>query len=87
MSIIYLYSVGQFVFHPPSRIFFHLKDMKFPGLYPLIRHPRRPFALGRGKILILGFIRTPTTLAVYGVAHSLPLKGVDRDFPFTEDKT
>ena len=30
-------------------------------------------ALGRGRILIPGFIRFPPTLAVYGVAYSRPL--------------
>ena len=25
-------------------------------------------------------------LAVYGVAHSLPLGGVDKEFPFIEDE-
>ena len=29
----------------------------------------------------------PPTLAVYDVARSPPLWGIDRDFPFTEDKT
>ena len=43
--------------------------------------------LGRGRILIPGFIRSPPTLAVYDVANSLPRGGVGRDFPFTEDET
>ena len=29
----------------------------------------------------------PPTLAVYDVAHSLPLGGAGRGFPFTEDET
>ena len=44
-------------------------------------------ALDKGIIPIPGFIRPLPTLAVYDVAHSLPLAGVDRDFPFTEDET
>ena len=44
-------------------------------------------ALGRGRILVPGFTRSPPTLAVYDVAHSLPLGGVGRDFPFIEDET
>ena len=43
--------------------------------------------LGRGIILISEFISSPPTLAVYDVAHSLPLGGVGRDFPFTEDES
>ena len=53
-------------------------------LYKLIRSQRRSLATGRRRIRISGFIRFPSTLAVYGLAHSLPLGGVDRDFPFTE---
>ena len=34
---------------------------------------RRPLALGRGRILIPGFILSPSLLAVHHVAHSLPL--------------
>ena len=34
-----------------------------------------------------GFIRSPRTLAIYDVAHSLPRGGVGRGFPFTEDET
>jgi hypothetical protein len=58
-----------------------------PDLCPLIRPPRRPLALGRGRILIQGFIQSPPALAVCDVAHSLPLGMVDRDFPFAEDET
>ena len=50
-------------------------------LYPLIRPPKRRLALGRGRILIPGFIRSPPTLAVYDVAHSLPLGGAGRGSP------
>ena len=42
--------------------------------------------LATGKIFIPGFVRSPPTLAVYDVAHSLPLGGADRGFPFTEDE-
>ena len=48
---------------------------------------RKALVLGRGRILIQGFILSPTTLAVYDVAHSLLLGGVGRGFPFTEDET
>ena len=44
-----------------------------PDLYLLICSPRRPLALARGRILILGFIWFPSTLAIYDIAHSLPL--------------
>ena len=56
-------------------------------LYTLIRSSRRLMELGRGRILIPGFIRSPPTLAVYAVARSLPLGGVGRGFPFNEDDT
>ena len=56
-------------------------------LYPLIRPPKRPLALGRGRIRIPGFVRSPPTLAVYDVAHSLPRGGVGRGFTFTEVET
>ena len=68
----------------PSRTFFHPKDKKLPDLYPLIHPLRRLLALGRGIILILGF---PPTLAIDFVGHSIPLGGVGRSFPFTEDET
>ena len=54
--------------------------------YPLIRPPKRPLALDRRKIFIPGFIRSPPTLAVCSIAHSLPPEGVGRDYPFTEDE-
>ena len=73
--------------HPPSRMVSYSKDMKFLWLLPAHLPPGRPLALGRGRILIPGFIRLPLTLAVYDVVHSLPLGGVDRDFPFSEDET
>ena len=41
----------------------------------------RPFALGRGILLIPGFIWSPRTLAVYDVTHSLPLGDIGRGFP------
>ena len=44
-------------------------------------------ALGRGRIPIPGFIRSPPTLAVYDLAHSLLREGVGRGFYFTEDET
>ena len=83
------------IFMPLANLWFFRLQWKFPNLstlcfpdfYPLI-HPPRSLALGRGRILIPGFIRSPM-LAVYSVSHSLslPLTGVDRDFPFTEDDT
>jgi hypothetical protein len=79
-----LHAVGQFVVHPPSRIFAHPKERSFPDLYPLIRLYRRPLPLGRERILISGFIQSPPISAIYDLVHSLPL-GVGRDFPFTED--
>ena len=60
-----------------------LRTRSCPDLYPLIRPPKRPFAHGRGRILIPGFVRSPPTLAVY----DLPQGGVGRGFPFTEDET
>ena len=47
----------------------------------------RPLALGRGRILIPGFIQSPPTAAIYGVAHPLLLGGVDRGFSFTDNET
>ena len=64
-----------------------LRTRNCPDLYLLIRPPKRSFALGRGRIFIAGFVRSPRTLAVYGVAHSLPRGGVGRSFPFTEGET
>ena len=49
-----------------------LGTRSFPDLYPLIRPP---LAFGRERILIPGFIRSPPTLAVYDIVHSLPLGG------------
>ena len=46
-----------------------------------------PQLLGRETILIPGFVRSTPMLAIYDVAHSLPLRGVYRDFPITEDET
>jgi hypothetical protein len=63
-----------------------LRTKSRSDLYPLISPPRRPMALGRGRIHIPGFIQFPPTLAVYDV-HSLPLGGVGRDFPFFENET
>ena len=34
-----------------------------------------------------GLIRFPPIFVLYDVAHSLPLGGVSRNFPFTEDET
>ena len=56
-------------------------------LYPLMCPLIRPLALGRSTILIPGFIRSPSTLADYGVAQSLPLWSAGRDFPFNMDET
>jgi hypothetical protein len=47
-----------------------LELFAFPSL---IRPPSRQLALDKGRIFILGFIWLPPTLAVYGVAYSLPL--------------
>jgi hypothetical protein len=44
-------------------------------------------AFGKGRIIILGLIPSPPTLAVYDVAHCHPLGGADRDFPFNEEET
>ena len=68
---------GQFPF---------LRIRNFPDLYPLVRPPRRPLSLDKGRILTPGFIRSPPTLAVYDAAHSFPLGGAGRDFPFSEDE-
>ena len=60
---------------------------RFSDLYPLI-HPRsRPLRLGRRRILIPVFIQSPPMLAVCDVAHPFPLRGLDMNFPFTEDQT
>ena len=64
-----------------------LNTKSCPDLCTLIHPPRRSLALGREWILIPGFIRSSHMLAIYSVAHSLPLGGVDRDYPFTEDET
>ena len=66
--------------------FLILRTRSCLDLYPLIRPPGRPQALGRGRILIPGFIRSLPTLAVYDVSHSLPLGGVGNGFPFTGDE-
>ena len=72
---------------PLANLWIILRTRSFPDLYPLVRSSRRPFVFGRGRILVLEFMRSPATLAIYGIAHSIPLGGVDRDFPFTEDET
>jgi hypothetical protein len=63
-----------------------LRTRSCPDLYPLIRPLKRPLAFGKGRILIPGFVRSPPSLAVYDVAHSLSRGGVGRGFPFTEDE-
>jgi hypothetical protein len=50
---------------------FPILRTRCPDIYPLIHPPKRPLALGRGRILILGFVQSPPTLFVYDVAHSL----------------
>ena len=50
-----------------------LKTRSCTDLYPLISISRCPLALGRGRIVIPGFIRFPLTLAVYEIAHSFPI--------------
>ena len=64
-----------------------LRIISYPDLYPLNRPPKRSLALGRGRILIPGFIWPPPMLAANDVAHCLPLGGVGRGFPFTEEET
>ena len=71
----------QPVVHPPSRRVSHPKDKKFSDLKPLIYPLRRSLTLVRERILITEFIRSPPTLAVYGVTHSLPPGGVIDIFP------
>ena len=80
------HAFAHIVVLPPSRIVSHSKRNSLV-LYPLIHPPRKPFSLGRGRILIPGFIRSPPTLIVWDVAHSFPLGGADRDFPFIEVET
>jgi hypothetical protein len=93
LDVIFQVAVFQFSFH----IFMPLANFclcafkdSFLSLrirsYPLIRPPKRTFAVDRTRIFIPGFIRSPATLAVYDVELFLPLGGVDRDFPFTEDE-
>jgi hypothetical protein len=64
-----------------------LRTRSCADLYLLIHPLGRLLALGRWEILILGFIWFPPMLAIYDIAHSLPLGGVGRFFPFTEDET
>ena len=64
-----------------------LRTRSCPDLYPLIRPPKRPLTLGRGRILIQRFVRSSPTLAVYDVVHSLSRGGVGWSFLFTEDET
>ena len=63
-----------------------LRIISYPDLYPLNRPPKRSLALGRGRILIPGFICPPPKFAANDVAHCLPLGGVGRGFPFTEEE-
>ena len=51
-----------------------VRKRSWSNLYLLIRPPRRPLVVGRGSILIPGFIRSPPTLTVYDVTHPLPLR-------------
>ena len=64
-----------------------LRTISCPDLYPLISTLRRPMELDTGRIFIPGCIRFPLTLAMYWIAHSLPLGSVVRDFLFAEDET
>ena len=82
----HLHAVGQFMVHPPSRIISHPKGKKFPWPLPAYSSSEKALALGVGRILIPRFIQSPPNLAVYWVAHFLPLGGVDRDFPFIESE-
>jgi hypothetical protein len=43
-------------------------------------------ALGRGRILILRFIRSSLILAIYDVAHTLSLGVAGCDISFAEDE-
>ena len=59
-----------------------------------ISHPQEnklpwdlPITLGGRRFLIPKFIRSPSTLAIYDTAYSLPLGGVDRYFLFSENET
>ena len=89
--------VSRFTFHifiplgnygsSPFKNSFLLRTKSCPDLYLPIRSPRRPSALGRGKLLIPLLIRSPPMLAVYDVAHSLPLGVVGMNFSFSESKT
>jgi hypothetical protein len=73
--------------HLHSWIVSHSKDKKFLYLYPIIGPPRRSLVLGRGRFLIREHIQYPPTLAVYCVAHSLPLVGVIEIFPSLKSKS
>ena len=64
-----------------------LRTRSCPVFYPFIRPPRRPLSLSKGKILISGFILSPPILALYNVAHILPLGDSYIDITFTEDQT
>ena len=64
-----------------------LRTRSCHDLYLLICPPKRPLTDGKGRILIPGFIRSPPMLADYYVAHSILLRGVNRDFPCIEDET
>ena len=75
VSFANLHVIGQLV-HQSSRLVPHPKDKKLPDLYPLIRYRRGLLAFGRGRILILGFIRSPPTVAVCDVAHCLSYQKV-----------
>ena len=66
-SFPHLHAVGQLVAHPPLRTVSHPKDKKLPWPLPA---PKRPLALGRGRIRIPGFVRSPPMLAIYDVAYS-----------------
>ena len=54
-----------------------------PDLYLLIRPTRRPLAITKWIIFIPGFIRSPPTLAINDIVHSLLLEGVGKDFPYS----
>ena len=81
----HLHAVSQLAYHAHSGTV-SPRRRSFRDLYLLIR-PTRKTALGRGRNLIPGFTRFFLALSVYDVAPSLPLGGVFRDFPFTEDET
>jgi hypothetical protein len=79
------------VFPFPSDIFMPLAKLWFICLqeqFPILRTRNSPdlYLLIHPLTLILEFVQSPFMLAIYSIiAHTLSLRDVDRDFPFTED--